>query len=83
MGSEMCIRDRYSEVRGTLCEKIMSSLDPPVGYSSNQRMSLWCNVLAPQMSKTLSSAKNKITQSMREQFNCKFYEVSCESSLTF
>ncbi len=70
--------DLYSEVRGTLCEKIMSSLDLPVGYSSELRMSLWCNVLAPQMSKTLSSAKNKITQSMREQFNCKFYEVSCD-----
>ena len=46
--------------------------------ASIRKTSLWCNVLAPQMSKTLSSAKNKITQSMREQFNCKFYEVSCD-----
>jgi hypothetical protein len=34
-------------------EKIMGALDLPVDYSHEHKVSLWCNILAPQMTKTL------------------------------
>lgn len=64
--------DNYSEVEGTVCAKVMGSLDLPLEYTKENKMGLWCNILAPQMTKTLGTCKNKITQAMREQFNCKF-----------
>ena len=67
----------YSEVEGTMCAKVMGSLDLRLEYTKENKMGLWCKVLAPQMTKTLGTCKNKITQMMREQFNCKFSILFC------